>query len=260
MKKARRKIFTLIELLVVVGIIAILLTILLPALRKSREKVKESACRNNLKQIALGALSYEGDWGYVPGAECRSENGAFMWHDSLVSYLGIQNATPPKWGDYDCRDTVLWCPSENRNVVLTKTQYNSLSAAEKCQNIFIGSSSYSYTYNTYTIAQPEGCYMALQKVVKPSTKFLACDGFQSSDNEHIMGWYLKTSPCLPYQAPEFIANGTLSDTGSYFSTVPYCRHGNRFNGVCFDGHVEAVKYFGAAYAPGYNRFNPYELW
>lgn len=75
--------FTLIELLVVVSIIALLVAILLPSLRKARDQAKNAVCRSNLHQIGLASAAYAADdprnvypdWRTLGGASFRVAPG-----------------------------------------------------------------------------------------------------------------------------------------------------------------------------------------
>ena len=53
--------FTLIELLVVIGIIALLVSILVPVLQRSRQNAKAVHCSSNIKQLFLGLTLYENE-------------------------------------------------------------------------------------------------------------------------------------------------------------------------------------------------------
>ena len=104
--------FTLIELLVVISIIALLIAILLPALRSARLEAQKTASLSNVRQLAIAQHSYAADHsGYAsPPASTRADDGSkfFYWPEVLVNQSYVQDMML-YWGparDVSALDTV----------------------------------------------------------------------------------------------------------------------------------------------------------
>ncbi len=83
--RRRRSGFTLIELLVVIGVIALLVGLLLPAVQKARESANRISCANNLKQITLAMHHYHLNNEHLP-PRCLMDNGA-TWAVLILPYI-----------------------------------------------------------------------------------------------------------------------------------------------------------------------------
>jgi prepilin-type N-terminal cleavage/methylation domain-containing protein/prepilin-type processing-associated H-X9-DG protein len=92
--------FTLVELLVVIGIIALLISILLPALSKARASANTVACASNLHTMGQAMVMYTNQFRHYPGAQSALDSGgtAFgIWAPRLRNFM-------------NGNQKVFWCP------------------------------------------------------------------------------------------------------------------------------------------------------
>ncbi len=124
---SRKRAFTLIELLVVVSVIAILLAILMPGLRKARDAARRISCGNRLRQwgVAIQMYTNENDgklmaivnkWGGNPyphyindkPQQNSKSRGATMWNIQAINpYIG---AFSPDYEDNGIATDMVTCP------------------------------------------------------------------------------------------------------------------------------------------------------
>lgn len=216
---APRRGFTLVELLVVIAIIAVLASLLLPALSRAKEKGRDALCVNNVRQITLAVDLYATEWGFYPPATFPGVHPVFVpWQHWLSNYVG---------SDFGKR-SIFNCPSfrgKNGN-------YPGFFTADKVHLASYGYNSY-IAYSLFDVLKGP---VPVSAVVAPAQMIAVGD---SQYIGHYPAEVLIGMTYLQYQPIRWRENWQLYPLEQ---AATKARHGGAHTiGFC-DGHVERIKY------------------
>jgi len=231
----KRKAFTLIELLVVIAIISLLLSVLIPGLKKAKEAARNSICKSNLHQ-----------WGLVWKIFTDSHNGKFP----QVTDSGVDMDMPRGSWIIDIRENMperydfLLCPSASKpnpkNVTYGGSQYGyymvaSTTLKDPAELCSYGMNVWVYDYRGSKVVQgrdPKEYWHSLDAPRSLAQTPLMLDSMWRGGSPQWQGSYAE--PALGKDKGEW--------RGTEYDMSHFCidRHNKTINGVFFDISVQPI--------------------
>ena len=225
--------FTLVELLVVIGIIALLISILLPSLKKAREQSRMVACQSNLRQIAQGFILYaNASKGQLPPLSEKQPpsggNPVTAGGKHWFEFLGENGHVPVGTEDVSSGArgyvTGVWrCP--------TVTDEETGPSAGGSYGWGGGYGVYSlvmFRYGQYNATPPKRVGgPKISRVPQGTERWLVGDTGRPAGTAGVWRTWVGTF------SPPFDAGASGSNTNQ-----PACRHSGKANVAFFDGHVD----------------------
>jgi len=252
--------FTLVELLIVIGIIALLISILLPALNAVREQARAVKSLSNLRQIGNGLVLYvnENRGKYPLGAwPSRSDMARVRWADAIYPYLRNTDVfrSPGLTDDQWAR--------MSKPFFHTTTGTSPTTAAYTPSTIFHGGYGYNYQYlgngrfNSIAPAPYNTPYFASPTQIRAPTRTLAIASSDGTRNSYAAGEGVykidpplqsldmgsqgsRRNPTQPKTTNNFgYLGGNVTETpDSGFRAMPIERYRGKLAAVFCDGHGE----------------------
>jgi prepilin-type processing-associated H-X9-DG protein/prepilin-type N-terminal cleavage/methylation domain-containing protein len=229
MLRRRTSAFTLVELLVVIGIIALLVSILLPTLNRARESARTVKCASNLRQIGLAVAMYNNETkGYFPypTTTLGEQN---LWFTAIDKYMvslpvagrnpGNPNAATPQRTYHEGKQCVVWDGFEGQ-VNAGGTQHVGKESAK------------TYKMNTHLRRRWPTRGHAKTSMIKKPSEFVVAGDAHSLD---VTGDHPDTSQNIKE------SNDLSFEVNDPTEAGVAIRHNRGANILFVDGHVDLLK-------------------
>lgn len=227
--------FTLVELLVVIGVVALLISILMPSLSAARAQARRTICSSNLRELANANRYYADDGGvYVPGAPDFLAN-LKRWHGRRDRVGEVFDSSRGPLADYlGPQGRVKRCPVFDSDALARERGgFERGNGGYGYNNRFLGTQLARLEGGEYIVTTDRaGAYVS--DVKRPGETVMFADSALAQGRSGGSGsrtWLIEYSFAEPRFHPEFPAMRTAPSI--------HFRHLGRGNVVWCDGHVDS---------------------